>query len=268
MAKISVIIPVHNEKNFIRRCIESVVACDEVIIVDDGSTDGSVDIANEYALRYDNIMLVRFLDNRGVSEARNTGLEKTTGDYVAFLDADDELLGGAIQAMRSAAELGENIVQFNHWRCPPAGSSARPRFETIAKWYTAHARPQWWQLAWNKLYKREFLNANRLRFLKGLQFGEDEIFNLEAILANGGIRQLRSATVVKHFENQNSLCHQLDLHRFISLLNALTMLAEAYEESEMTEQGTEVRFRIREHLESDLYKRLTARENENENEQA
>jgi glycosyltransferase involved in cell wall biosynthesis len=89
---ISIIIPVYNVAPYLRDCLESVVAQTyknlEIILIDDGSTDGSDIICNEYANKDSRIILVRQV-NRGLSAARNVGLEKSTGKAIAFLDGDD-----------------------------------------------------------------------------------------------------------------------------------------------------------------------------------
>ena len=92
MIKISVIIPVYNCKMYLRQCIESVINQDEknieIILVDDGSTDGSSSICEEYAKKDKRITFVH-KKNEGVSVARNVGLKNAKGKYIAFVDADD-----------------------------------------------------------------------------------------------------------------------------------------------------------------------------------
>ena len=89
---VSVIIPVYNAEKYLRRCLDSVVNQTykdiEIIVVDDGSTDGSAVICDEYAAR-DNRFIVIHQKNGGVSVARQTGLEAVKGDYICFVDADD-----------------------------------------------------------------------------------------------------------------------------------------------------------------------------------
>lgn len=256
--KISVIIPVYNEAEFVKRSIDSVIGkADEIIVVDDGSTDGSSEILNLYGGRGE-IKLYRHLKSRGVSEARNYGLDRATGDYITFLDADDEWAQDAILHLRKAAAMGENIVQFNHIRHYVVGGahSEKVRFEARPQWYTAHIRPSMWEQVWNKLFKREFIEKNKLRFLKGLQFGEDEIFSLEAMLANEGVRCVKYATVVKHFENKQSLCHTVNSERLFAQLAALHGLADTFKNTGNTKGALEVEYLIESHEKSDLYRKV------------
>src|SRR5215204_5307150 len=94
---VSVIIPCYNQAHFLGEAIESVLAQSyphfEIIVVDDGSTDNTFEVASHYS----KVRLIR-QENRGVSRARNAGLRESEGSYVVFLDADDRLLPGALDA--------------------------------------------------------------------------------------------------------------------------------------------------------------------------
>ncbi len=89
---ISIIIPVYNVENYLKSCLESVVHQTyqnlEIVIVDDGSTDTSASICTQYQRNYDNIKLIK-QKNSGLSSARNTGIHHSSGEYIAFIDADD-----------------------------------------------------------------------------------------------------------------------------------------------------------------------------------
>ena len=108
--RVSVVIPAFNAADTILSCLESVMdGADEVIVVDDGSSDGTADLVREaYA-----DVLVLIQSNQGVSVARNAGLEVATGDYVAFVDADDQVFPGALQqACDIVGEDGPDLVVF------------------------------------------------------------------------------------------------------------------------------------------------------------
>ena len=104
---ITVIIPVYNREKYLDKCINSVLdqanVNTEIILVDDGSTDRSPEICDNYAKKYDNIVVIHS-DNHGVSHARNLALDKTTGDYLTFLDSDDRLAPGALSVLLSNIE--------------------------------------------------------------------------------------------------------------------------------------------------------------------
>lgn len=86
------IIPVYNVEKYIEQCVESILGQDydkrEIVLVDDGSTDTSGSICDVYAAKYENVIVIH-KENGGLSDARNVGLAKATGDYILFVDADD-----------------------------------------------------------------------------------------------------------------------------------------------------------------------------------
>lgn len=90
--KISIIIPVYNSTLYLKQCVESILAQTyhnfEILLVDDGSTDDSPMICDEYAKKDDRIVTIH-KQNGGTSDARNVGLEKASGDYITFMDNDD-----------------------------------------------------------------------------------------------------------------------------------------------------------------------------------
>ncbi len=100
MPLISFVIPVYNVAPYVRECLESVIRQEfkdyEVCVVDDGSTDGSSAICDEYAAAYPGLFKLRHQPNQGVSVARNNALDMATGQYIWFVDADDYILPGSL----------------------------------------------------------------------------------------------------------------------------------------------------------------------------
>lgn len=116
---VSVIVPVYNVEKYVARCLESLVnqKCDcsyEIIIINDGTKDKSMDIVNDYAARYD-FMHVYTQENSGVSVARNNGIAKACGKYVMFVDSDDYVSPSYISVLYNTAEAyGSDIAQCNY----------------------------------------------------------------------------------------------------------------------------------------------------------
>lgn len=115
MPSLSIIIPVYNVEKYLRKCLDSVLAdnqfAGQVICVNDGSTDGSLAILEQYASKYPNIE-VHSQSNAGLSVARNTGFDKATGDYVFFVDSDDWILPKTITKVLARIN-GEDVIYFN-----------------------------------------------------------------------------------------------------------------------------------------------------------
>lgn len=115
---VSIIIPVYNVKPYLQRCVQSVLQQTyrdiEVIIVDDGSTDGSGELCDELATT-DNRIIVIHQDNQGLSGARNTGIRNATGEYIAFIDSDDEwLLTNGLEKLIEKADTTTDLIVFRH----------------------------------------------------------------------------------------------------------------------------------------------------------
>lgn len=112
---VSVVIPVYNVEKYLRECVDSVLrqtySSYEIILVDDGSTDSSGSICDEYAAKDSRISVVHKA-NGGLSSARNAGLEKAEGKYVYFLDSDDYIIEDAIKALTEKAENDNSDIVF------------------------------------------------------------------------------------------------------------------------------------------------------------
>ena len=230
--KISLIIPVCNKKPFLKRCLDSVAnqtdKSAQVIIVDDGSTDGSADICDMYNFE------VYHTKNGGVSKARNYGMKKAKGDYIAFLDADDALERNAIETMLSWCDSGYNVIQYNQSRYVNGVNSIPTQRKVLQGRYELERTPKYWVYIWNKMLKRSFIEENGIKFNEKMRFGEDEMFCLECLLKNDGLFQIDDFLVRHYFDDMNSICRgELNLDLIIGLDNALKKrLDKAKEDSD------------------------------------
>lgn len=258
MTKVSLIIPVYNEAPFLKRCLDSVVnqtdKSAQVIIVDDGSTDGSAEICDKYKKCG---FEVYHKKNGGVSSARNFGMKKAKGEYITFLDSDDVLLPNAIQIMTKEAEQGFGIYQFGQYRFRRAEQMDHINltipYRAPKGYYDFDFIPKYWVIVWNKLYKRSLIEENNIKFRPGMQFGEDAMFSAECILANGGLYHASQATVVHLLDNKDSLCRgNLNKGKIQKLDDELCKLAEAQTDPEKKKW---METAVREHRNARLFKR-------------
>jgi CDP-glycerol glycerophosphotransferase len=168
---ISVVVPIYNVEGFLRECLESVTAQTvddlEVVMVDDGSTDGSAAIAREFEAADPRFRLLS-QPNGGLSKARNTGIEAAGGEYLAFLDSDDVLPPNAYELLLGALEqTGSDFATGNVYRLTRAGTFqspflARAFARTRLKTHVSRDRPLLAdRVAWNKLWRRSFWGARR-----------------------------------------------------------------------------------------------------------
>ena len=175
--KLSVIIPAYNVENYVSECLDSVLLTKkdiEVIIIDDGSKDRTLDICEGYC-RKDNRVKVYTKPNGGVSSARNYGMEEASGDYIIFVDSDD-VLSEEWDALLSFLS-GEDIYFFDSEIKGQIGKSKMLRYISGANDESiCIAGPV------RKAFKRSFIHDHNLRFREDLINGEDMLFNLGAVL--------------------------------------------------------------------------------------
>lgn len=175
--EISVIVPVYNVGLYIRRCLDSLVAQTlddlEIILVDDGSTDDSSQICDDYASKYDNIRVVH-KENGGLSDARNVGIDAAKGKYLGFIDPDDwvapdfySYLYAGIQDYKADVVVCE---YYNVWE-KSADATNRPavRFFKGEDSLRALLLLKVGNYAWNKLYKRELFGED-IRYPQGKKY--------------------------------------------------------------------------------------------------
>ena len=178
--RISVIVPVYNVEAYLETCLESLaqqsISDLEVVMVDDGSTDSSADIAARYVERDPRFKLVH-QKNAGLGAARNTGVPHATGEFVAFVDSDDvvprhayELLVGALDRTGSDFASG-NVMRLTPFGTQKAGFVARAfersRLKTHITRFPILVNDR---TAWNKLFRRSFWDEHEFRFPEGVYY--------------------------------------------------------------------------------------------------
>ena len=192
---VSVIVPFYQARTTLDRCVQSVVDQTfsrwELLVVDDGSSDGGDRVAREWARR-DPRVRVLCQQNAGRSAARNRGIEDARGEWVAFLDADDALLPDALARLLDVA--GNAPLVCGGYRGtsgieqltahPPMVVQARDVAREVAGEHVAGLpdcgdNTTVWRAVWGKLYSARVIEGGGVRFADGLRFGEDALFNLE-----------------------------------------------------------------------------------------
>lgn len=185
---ISVIIPVYNVKKYLPEALESVLKQDyqklQVILIDDGSTDESAEICDEYA-KIDNRIIVIHQKNGGAASAKNTGLRAATGEYLAFLDSDDYLEKGAYTFMvEQMKKYHADIVQCCFQNVFRDKIETQMRFSKIEEHtcvsYLELFTKEWTcGLLWDKLYQRKLFEG--VFFEEGHKI-DDEFFTYKGVM--------------------------------------------------------------------------------------
>lgn len=203
--RISIVIPVYNTKEFLERCVQSVVSQDfegyEVVLVDDGSTDGSGKLCDTLSERY---KLVRVIHkgNEGVNYARRTGVRKAYGEWISFVDSDDLLEPKALQNLFSVSEGTDIVVGF---------STKPPRPFTMTLGEARHAVITGKGIPpspFAKLIKKELLTDSVFDFPPKLCFGEDMIMNIKLLFSTVKAPHFVFERVYNYVRHGSSVSHQ------------------------------------------------------------
>lgn len=189
LIKVSVIVPIYNSEKYLRTCLNSIIHQTlkeiEIILVDDGSTDNSSEIYNEY-LKNDNRIIVIKQTNQKQGAARNRGIEIAKGKYIGFVDADDYIDLNFFEELYNTAEKYDsdmaiaslikvsNQKQKYKWKFKTKQVLINDYDKFITGYQIKNAAP------YNKIYRKSFIEKNKIRFKENV-FYEDGPFSIKAI---------------------------------------------------------------------------------------
>lgn len=232
---ISVIIPVYNVEKYLRRCLDSVLNQSfhdiEVICIDDGSTDSSLSILREYAAK-DARVRVLAQSNRGVSAARNAGLDVAKGTWISFVDSDDEILPEAYVRILEHCEnedfiyFGAEEVRVYNGVQSPVCSDYFEVNESGVKELSEDSIIQLSMTVWDKFYRRSKLEACTLRFPEGVRF-EDNVFVLNFAGLHRKCRFIPQK-FYRYFRHEGSFTEGIKLRKETIALDYIRILDPIY----------------------------------------
>lgn len=188
--KISIVVPVYNVEAYIEDCLKSVASQTykgdiECIIVDDCTPDGSCAIVERFITEYKGAIDFKLLHhtmNRGLSAARNTGIDAATGDYIYFLDSDDEIPPDCIELLSEPLKeklydfvIGDYKVIGSETQFPPL-LLEHGVVTTNEEIRNSYFQNLWYMMAWNKLCRMNFVRKEKLYFKEGL-LNEDNLWS-------------------------------------------------------------------------------------------
>lgn len=178
MPKVSVIVPIYNTEKYLARCIDSILAQTftdfELILVDDGSKDNSGKICDEYAQKDSRIVVVH-KENGGTNKARETGVNKSTGEWITFVDSDDTLLINALAVLCDNISFDFDIIVGQ------VSDNVRYKSQYILEienYRNEIIKGKLVVLSHAKLYRKEIFKYNIFTFSKEIIIGEDMIMNI------------------------------------------------------------------------------------------
>lgn len=231
-ALVTVVVPIYNVERYLERCLSSIVNQTytnlEILLVDDGSTDGCPQICDAYA-EGDSRIRVIHKANAGLGMARNTGIDAATGDYICFFDSDDYVEPDTIEAcVAVAAENGADMVVFGFEDVTPDGTtyasyppcSPKMLFEgeeimrrllPLSLWDNGSHMPL---CAWNKLYSLAVIRDSGWRFVSEREIISEDYYSLTALHAYLRRVCVLDRTLYHYMVNTASLSRSFKADRF------------------------------------------------------
>ncbi len=235
MKKVSIIVPFYNVEEYIERSIKSLVEQSlediEIILVNDGSKDGSEEIAKEYKRKYPDKIVYLEKENGGLSDARNYALPYATGEYIAFLDSDDYVEEEMYEEMYVTAKMDKaDIVECDYlWEYPEETIESKGRAYKDRKDMLLNARV----VAWNKLIKKELLEKTRIKFPVGLRYEDVEFFYKL-------VPYINSISIVKkpfiHYVQRENSISNTQTAKTAEIIKVLDNVLEFYKEKNIYEK--------------------------------
>lgn len=231
---LSIIVAVYNVEEYLPQCIDSILAQEykdyELILVDDGSTDLSGQICDEYAKRTDFQPSIRVVhkQNGGLPSARNAGLDIAKGEYTAFVDGDDFLIDGSLKGLMQYTDAQKyDVLMSAFLYCDINGEmeksdlpclvSGMDTIEKINAFFSS--KDTVWQ-AWRNMVRTEFIRENNMRFDIPLTSGEDCDFFLNLCKNSARFCICDVVLIGYRINRQGSLMNQLTPDRFHSIVTA------------------------------------------------
>ena len=204
MKKVSIIIPVYNAENYLKKCIDSVINQSyknyEIILVNDGSKDNSLKICKDYEKKYSKIIKVIDQKNSGAAIARNNAIKCATGDYIVFLDSDDWITDDYIMTFISNIKDNDILIsgfkrynnkyEFEYEKKPENNEWAKFKYCSVA----------------GKMFKKSFIIKNNIEYNK-YKIGEDACFNIKLYSLTNKIKVLDYAGYC-NYENIHSVTNK------------------------------------------------------------
>lgn len=239
----SVIVPIYNSAQTIRRCLDSILNQKrddiQLLLINDGSEDDSDSICCEYVEKYSCIEYFK-KTNGGVSSARNIGLEHACGKYVLFVDSDDYVTGEYFSSIeREVKERSTDILQFGNLNDKDV---YYPTKKNSIIYYTANQTSKYiasvmmknkFNTLWSKCFSNSVISDNGIRFNEAIEIAEDLDFIFSYIMHVSSIKMISDALYVVDESNQSSLSRKSRPDLWEKLLLALISMKKTLEQADL-----------------------------------
>lgn len=263
MKDISIIVPVYNAEKYLVKCLDSLVNQTkkdiEIILVNDGSTDRSIEILEEYKGKYPDMITVISQENQGQSAARNVGIESATGKYIAFVDSDDYVSEDMFEKLYNKAVEKDFDVVASNVNCVYPDKNldihSGVDFETtdLTKEEKNKLLLKMYAVVWNKIYKREIFDNKDLLFEPGLWF-EDVLFLYKLIPYIKSIANVEE-NLYQYIQRPNSVTYTYS-DKLLDINKMLDKLVEFYEKNNLEMYTNELEYIYARYMLATYIKRL------------
>lgn len=256
---VTISIPIFKCEKFIIRCLESVKNQTyknlEIVLVNDCTPDNSMILVKNFmdANLNLNIKIIEHQENSGLSVVRNNGINASTGEYLFFLDSDDEITADCIELLveRAVKTDAQIIIAQNRWINTFDNTTKDFGFPTIAekKYYDNHleifsvySKGGFPSSSWNKLFKRDFIIDNQIYFVPGL-FAQDELWFFHLLLKTDTLAIIDDITYLYYLHGESVIFNRKKKN-FENYLTILEYLTKSYKEEKKSELKTLIKSKI------------------------
>lgn len=246
--KISIIIPIYKVEDYIEDCILSVMSQTyagalECVLINDCTPDTSMNIVQKLIDNYEGSIqfkIVHHKENKGLSAARNTGLEYAKGEYVYFLDSDDELYPTCIQDLASPLNMKKYDLVIGDYSQKDGYNDRIPKLflesgEILGNEYiiSSYAKSKWYMMAWNKLCQLKFIKDNNLFFKESI-IHEDDLWSFQLACLAKSMYIVKKITYVYRLRS-NSIMSSTNLdNHIIAYINIVNLMSEFLSKKKIT----------------------------------
>lgn len=235
---VSVIVPVYNSSKYIERCLSSILKNDfvkncQLIIINDNSNDNSNELIEDLFRKYEelklNVLLLNFSENKGVAVARQIGIEKSDGEYITFIDSDDWIEHDYLEQLYTSAVLNNADLCVCDYYRETGEDSVLQTVEIDGKdpfiLDLVSGKQEGW--LWNKIFKKELLIENHIRFEKDLNMCEDLLFTVKSSISARKLFHVEKSLYHYNCSNVNSFSKLLTYEKCMDMIKCCSLIEDA-----------------------------------------
>ena len=230
---VTLLVPVYNTEKYIKRCLESIINQTykhlEIILIDDGSTDSSSKICDDYAKK-DSRIEVFHKENQGSSAEKNFGLSIAKGKYISFVDSDDYLEPTIIEKLVKKIESNQSDIAICNF-FPNNTTNLEETFTSRQALTYIMDKKYFRGYNWNKLYKREL--AKDIQFCTDIYMAEDLLFNCKYLLKAKKCSYIDEKLYHYNCDNNNSISNSKLSKKYLTIIDSYYGLVNLYKENKI-----------------------------------